>query len=243
LAVSPHLDDAVLSVGATLAAFVAAGRPVTVLTVFAGDPGPALSPVARRHHARCGLGADAVERRRAEDRAALSGLGADLRHGALADAVYRRRPDGGWVCIEDGQLFEPPPPDPALDEAVTELIGQALEETRSGLLLGPAGFGGHVDHVLVARAVARCARERLVPTWWWRDQPYSASSAAVPEGTGGVLVPFTPASLAAKLAAVGFYASQVPMLWPGGEDWRGMLSAPGPSGEPGEAFEPHPAAS
>ncbi|MDA8391968.1 MAG: PIG-L family deacetylase [Actinomycetota bacterium] len=95
LAVSPHLDDAVLSAGATLAALVAAGRPVTVLTVFAGDPGPALSPVAERHHARCGLGVDAVERRRAEDRAALTRLGADPRHGALADAVYRRRADGG----------------------------------------------------------------------------------------------------------------------------------------------------
>lgn len=242
LAVSPHLDDAVLSAGATLAALVAAGRPVTVLTVFAGDPGPALSPVAERHHARCGLGVDAMERRRAEDRAALTRLGADPRHGALGDAVYRRRTDGGWVCTEEGELFDPPPPDPALDDAVTELVGQALEETRSGLLLGPAGVGGHVDHVLVARAVARCARERLVPSWRWRDQPYTLSSGAVPEDPGGVLVPYTPGSLAAKLAAVGCYASQVPMLWPGGTDWRGLLSASGPPWEPGEEFEPHPAA-
>ncbi|MGH3277767.1 MAG: PIG-L family deacetylase [Trebonia sp.] len=52
MAVSPHLDDAVISAGAALAALAAEAWPVTVLTVFAGDPGHSLSPAARRHHDR-----------------------------------------------------------------------------------------------------------------------------------------------------------------------------------------------
>ncbi|MGH3829147.1 MAG: PIG-L deacetylase family protein [Pseudonocardiaceae bacterium] len=55
LAVSPHLDDAALSAGATLADLAARGVDVQVCTLFTGAPHEPLSAVARAFHARCDL--------------------------------------------------------------------------------------------------------------------------------------------------------------------------------------------
>ncbi|MGH3427279.1 MAG: PIG-L family deacetylase, partial [Mycobacteriales bacterium] len=60
LAISPHLDDAALSVGATLAEFSARGTDVEVLTIFAGAPHNPLTDTARAFHAKCGLPPDAT---------------------------------------------------------------------------------------------------------------------------------------------------------------------------------------
>ena len=46
LLISPHLDDAAMSAGATIAALTAAGSQVVVCTVFAGKPQPPFSGVA-----------------------------------------------------------------------------------------------------------------------------------------------------------------------------------------------------
>ncbi|SFD70436.1 PIG-L deacetylase family protein [Streptomyces aidingensis] len=242
LAVSPHLDDAVLSAGATLAR-LAADRPVTVLTLFAGDPGPELSAVAGRHHARCGLDGDAVSARRAEDAGAMAVLGAQPVHGDVPDAVYRRRPGGGWVCEEDGDMFSVPPDDPGLDRRLAELVLGAAEATGATLVLGPVGTGGHVDHVLTRRAVLRAAAARGLPVLCWQDEPYASWSK--PDMDGPALrVPFTPETLAAKLGAVACYRSQLGMLWPGGQDWRAAVSRAGAGGPPGEVFcRPHAASS
>ena len=156
----------------------------------------------------------------------------------LPDAVYRRRPDGGWVCTEDEELFGPPPPDPSLDDAVACLIGETLEETGSRLLLGPAGIGSHVDHVITSRAVGRASMERRVPLWQWRDEPYASWSGAAPARADCVVIPYSRSSLAVKLDALRCYRSQVSMLWPAGADWRTMVSTTGLCGEQGEVFEP-----
>jgi len=74
LAVSPHLDDAVLSAGVTLAAMAAEGSRVVVCTVFSGIPKPSFSALAEDFHAACGLGADAVVVRQAEAHRPLARL-------------------------------------------------------------------------------------------------------------------------------------------------------------------------
>lgn len=236
LAVSPHLDDAVISVGACLAALVTEGWPVTVLTVFAGDPDKVLSDVAQRHHDRCRLGADATANRRAEDRAALGRIGARPCHGMLRDAVYRRRPDGAWVCNEDIDMFAVPPADPPLDASILGLLEQAIDETGCAFLLGPSGMGSHVDHVLTDRAARHAAERRSLPLWRWADEPYASLDGEASETAGCVVVPYSSASLAAKLDAISCYGSQVPMLWPGDADWRAAVSMTGPTGKPGEVF-------
>jgi LmbE family N-acetylglucosaminyl deacetylase len=242
LAVSPHLDDAALSAGAVLAQ-LSAEHPVTVLTVFAGDPGPKLSAVARRHHERCHLGRDAVALRRAEDGRAMAQLGTATIHGDVPDAVYRSRPGGGWVCEEDDDMFAPPPGDPGLDRQLEKLVLGVIDATAAALVLSPLGTGGHVDHVLTRRAALRAAAARSVPVLCWQDEPYASWSPPRLDDTA-VRVPYTPRSLAAKLAAVGCYRSQLGMLWPNGQDWKAAVARAGAGAPPGEVFcHPAPASS
>lgn len=107
VAVSPHLDDAVMSVGATLHALARAGNEVIVATVFAGDPPPEISDVARRFHVDCGLPDDrAMVLRRQEDRRALTALSCRPIHLVLRDAIYRRDQYGGWQCQHDRAMFD-----------------------------------------------------------------------------------------------------------------------------------------
>jgi LmbE family N-acetylglucosaminyl deacetylase len=75
--VSPHLDDAVLSLGAAIARAARSGARVEVLTVFAGDP--ASDRPANEWDRKSGFGTEgeAARRRREEDRAACARLGAE----------------------------------------------------------------------------------------------------------------------------------------------------------------------
>ncbi|MGH3869204.1 MAG: PIG-L deacetylase family protein [Pseudonocardiaceae bacterium] len=115
LAISPHLDDAALSAGATLTDFVARGADVNVFTLFAGAPPEPLSEVARAFHVKCGLSQDASAGalRIDEDRAAMDQLGVRAHHCGFLDAIYRRAPDGHWLCEHDRAMFDGLPLDSA----------------------------------------------------------------------------------------------------------------------------------
>ena len=75
--VSPHLDDAALSLGAAIALASQSGIPVKVLTVFAGDPNS--DEPARMWDTLCGFSTagEAARSRRAEDARACEILGAE----------------------------------------------------------------------------------------------------------------------------------------------------------------------
>lgn len=75
--VSPHLDDAVLSLGAFIARAVRQGARVDVVTVFAGDPDS--NAPAEPWDASCGylLAGEVAAARREEDQRACSMLGAN----------------------------------------------------------------------------------------------------------------------------------------------------------------------
>lgn len=104
LVLSPHLDDAVLSVGATIAAHVEGGGVVKVATVFAGDPESL--EAAGAWDALCGFStAGAAARwRRMEDAQACGDLGATFAHLPYADDQYRSRRDGDEVFASLNEL-------------------------------------------------------------------------------------------------------------------------------------------
>jgi LmbE family N-acetylglucosaminyl deacetylase len=89
--VSPHLDDAIISLGATIAWAVQAGARVEVLTVFADVPSSEAqaSPWDRN----CGFSTEgqAARARREEDRQACAVLGAEPRWLNFGDECYERR--------------------------------------------------------------------------------------------------------------------------------------------------------
>jgi LmbE family N-acetylglucosaminyl deacetylase len=149
LVISPHLDDAVFSCGAWLAAHPGS----TVATVFAGVPADRRQSTGWDE--RCGFrhAEEAMLMRRREDRQALAALQA--------------RPL--WLDFCDRQYGPPPSP-----QQVGEALERLLRELRPAELLLPLGLF-HSDHLLAHEAAA-CALRRVpaATVWAYEDVPYRA---------------------------------------------------------------------
>jgi len=227
LAVSPHLDDAALSVGALLAGLASGEAEVHVVTLFAGPPQEPLSPVARAFHADCGLPGDstAVEMRHHEDLAAMGVLGARGHHADLLDAVYRRRLDGGWLCDHDRAMFD----GMSAAEDIMAAVSASVERFRAlvapDLILTCAAVGGHTDHLLVRTAVMAIALRTETEAFLWEDLPYAFGTTLPPDIGPALRVPAAPNDWARKQKAIACYSSQTQMLWPGQSDWPHALRA------------------
>jgi LmbE family N-acetylglucosaminyl deacetylase len=149
--VSPHLDDAALSVPCWSAAR-AMTEDVVVLTVFsAGDDA-------------------AYAGRRAEDEAALAVLGARAVHLGLLDAPFRLAVARSWrglvlSAMEDADVAE-----------VGRAIAGWVEMWGAEVVLLPLGVGEHVDHRVVHAAHAGiCGRV----VGFYEDRPYAGIHQAV----------------------------------------------------------------
>jgi LmbE family N-acetylglucosaminyl deacetylase len=231
LAVSPHLDDAVLSAGGYLAGRAALGDEVTVYTVFAGLAGPPFSTTALRIHQVWGLSDDPVGCRRAEDRAAVAALGGVAVHGEFLDVIYRRAADGRWLIDERRHLTRSTVDEHELRGRMAAAIAAQLARRPADRLLTCAAVGNHVDHRHTRDAALEAAGAACTPVWLWEDVPYAAAGLAAPPlppgaSTGpAVAEPVGAVAWAAKCAAVGRYASQHPMVFPAGGDFRETLRA------------------
>jgi LmbE family N-acetylglucosaminyl deacetylase len=100
--VSPHLDDAVMSLGATIAKAAQAGARIEVLTVFAYKPSS--SEPAGPWDTRCGYTTEgqAADSRRAEDRQACLALGAEPHWMNFGAEPYQRGAsnDEIWSAVD-----------------------------------------------------------------------------------------------------------------------------------------------
>lgn len=217
LFVSPHLDDAVLSCGSGIARLSDAGKRVLVATVFTGDMGPEedISPLAQRCHEVWGAGPHPFTLRRDEDCRALSVLGTEHVYLGMHDAVYRTRADGTplYTASQRGAI-------PAEDERgylplLTDRIAQLLAAYPSAVVFAPGGMGGHVDHVLVRRALEQCAPERLV---YYDEYPYLSWTAGVRShrrlASPTYVLRATPNEIERHVRAAGAYTSQIRGLFP-----------------------------
>lgn len=150
LVVSPHLDDAVLSIPGFIRSFIRHGQPIVVLTV-------------------CSHGDATHVTRRAEDLAALAILGATPRHLGLLDAPWRR---GVPPSFRDLILGEPDPSDAA---AVTGPLLECIAALAPDRVLLPLGVGEHLDHRIV-HAIHPALTTRI---GFYEDQPYARIQHAV----------------------------------------------------------------
>ncbi|HRF50241.1 MAG TPA: PIG-L family deacetylase [Anaerolineales bacterium] len=220
LILSPHLDDAVLSLGAAIHHWSQAGEAVLVVTVCAGSPNlPRYSRFARELHTRWGLsGEAAVAQRRREDRHALERLGARARYLKELDAIYRAGPDGRWLYPSGDAIFGPLH---HLERGVHDGLARRLRALArrwgADVVYAPLTIGDHVDHVRV-RAAAEAAD---LPLAYYEDFPYAIREARTPDWRGravgltrGPLLRCTPTDLAAKQTSILTYASQIDSLWP-----------------------------
>jgi LmbE family N-acetylglucosaminyl deacetylase len=233
LAISPHLDDAALSVGATLAAMAAEGNRVVVCTVFAGSPQPPLSTVAEDLHVGWGLGADAVLARQSEDIEALAAVSAEALHLGFLDAVYRRHGDG-WLCgSHDSMMSNDLPAEPALAEEIERALRRVIAELSPLRILTCAAIGGHVDHRITRTAALSAVASRQA--FLWEDLPYAFDLPPRRAVVNSLPAP-SKAHMLAKLTAIGCYGSQLHMLWPG-QDWESLLIEQAAVREPSGCFE------
>ena len=214
LAVSPHLDDATFSAGATLAALADAGHEVTVVTCFTRSvPDPTGFALACQLDKGLPPDVDYLALRRAENAAAVAVLGAVPVDLDLAEAPHR-----GYTSAPD--LFAGVHPG---DDVWRQVADRLTPMTAADLWLAPQALGAHVDHLQVLRAVASLDR----PVLWWRDSPYvlrqpdAVPRAPLPAG----LTPVTLAQRADRRAdACACYASQLGFQFGGEAPMRTALA-------------------
>lgn len=102
----------------------------------------------------------------------------------------------------------------------------ALGRLHPDLILAPLGLTGHVDHVVVERALD----ELDLPRLRWLDLPYALRrTPGAPLGAGEVVaVPAAEQHLAAKLAAAAPYDAELDRLAQHARDEGARLGAGGP---------------
>jgi LmbE family N-acetylglucosaminyl deacetylase len=198
---SPHLDDALLGLGAAINRAVAEGSHVRVVTVFAGDVDSELPASRWDSLAGYATEGEAARARRAEDALACAVVGAEPHPLPFSDYPY-----------VDGR-------DPV---EILAALSAAVDEPDAVLLPGFPLL--HADHAFLAECVLRggLAGRRLA---LYAEQPYrfrllwKRRSATDPERRVAL-----PANLAwqgvavhahdraAKRRAVDAYRSQLPLL-------------------------------
>ncbi len=213
LAVSPHLDDAAFSAGASLAALADAGHEVTVVTCFTRSvPDPTGFALACQLDKGLPPDVDYLALRRAENAAAMVVLGATPVDLDLPEAPHR-----GYTSAPD--LFAGVHPG---DDVWCE-VADLLAGLSADLWLAPQALGAHVDHLQVLRAVASLDP----PVLWWRDSPYVLRRPdAVPgEALPGGLTPVEPAQLPDRRAdACACYTTQLGFQFGGEAGMRAALA-------------------
>lgn len=187
--ISPHLDDAVLSLGQFMQT-----EPCVVVTVFAGIPEKG---TLSRYDESCGFDSSrkAMEWRRTEDQNACATLGP-------VTAVH-------WDYL-DAQYTTPP--------NRAQLRAQLAKVSLGGMPFFPLGIG-HPDHRTVAREARAAIEhgrifvyEELPYRVMWPEQAHAELERIREEGW---TIDEVPAPLAAgdrgrKAAAIGRYRSQFP---------------------------------
>jgi N-acetyl-1-D-myo-inositol-2-amino-2-deoxy-alpha-D-glucopyranoside deacetylase len=177
LLVHAHPDDETLTHGATIAAAVAHGHTVDLVTCTRGEEGEVIGE-GEQH--RTSSRDDTLGRlREAELAAALDALAAGspgrVRHRYLdalpaapgTDRAWPRYRDSGMVVLPGGRAGVPPDVRPecfavaGLDEAAARLAGLVVGRRPHVLLTyGPHGGYGHPDHVMAHRVALRAPRAR-----------------------------------------------------------------------------------
>jgi len=192
--VSPHSDDGVLSLGASMARWAREGRGVELLTVLALDPGSDAPTKGWDRRAGFATEGEAARARREEDRVACARLGVTPRWLPFGSVDFERHGDdvGVWAAVHD-------------------VVGGA------GVVLVPGWPLSHPDHAWLNGLLAgRVASGAL---GLYAEQPYTLRTHGAPF----IRAPLSLRDRGAKWHAVRAYRSQLPLLGMQGTVRRGAL--------------------
>lgn len=183
LVISPHLDDAVFSLGG----WIAGESDVIVATAFAGVPAPLVPAISDQFES----GAAEAEARRAEDLEACHSLGATAVQGPFLDGPYT-----GHADIDE--------------DAIARWLLSLERVFQVSKLVRPVGVR-HPQHIATARAAA-LSHARGVERLAYAELPYSVLWPELVPEVAGVPVELEQdeARAAWKQAACALYVSQYP---------------------------------
>jgi LmbE family N-acetylglucosaminyl deacetylase len=197
--VSPHLDDGVLSLGASMAAWRRGGAVVELLTVLGCDPASTAPCGGWDRRGGFATEGESARARREEDRRACGAIGATPVWLPFGSVDYERHGESADV---------------------REAVAQVLE--RAEFVLLPGSPLTHPDHEWLARTLVQ---GQLVPgrLGLYAEQPYTRRVGAGPRLPAwaadelGALPAFeqVPVGLrdrVAKWRAIRRYRSQLPLL-------------------------------
>jgi LmbE family N-acetylglucosaminyl deacetylase len=224
LVFSPHLDDAVLSMGATIAGRSLRGARTEVLTVFSGANPSKISPFAQKFHAACGLGSNAVSQRIEEDTAALATLGVEGFRLPFLDAMYRRAAGNNWLYPDGLALFSAQkPPESELKKQVYRALAARHRVVQPELIATCAAIGGHVDHLITRDVVMQLAAATGTPLFLWEDIPYATGLVTADVGHPLLMAPEA-AAWDLKWRSIRAYRTQLQKMWPNDNNWQQRLA-------------------
>jgi LmbE family N-acetylglucosaminyl deacetylase len=229
--ISPHLDDAALSLGGLIWDQSQSGEEVSIWTICAGDPPPGnLSSFAETLHERWETGREGVGERREEDVLSCRRLGAFHRHFEVPDCIYRLSPKTGKHLYdsEDSLWGQVHPDEVGLVIALSEEIRENLPpRTR---VVCPLTLGNHVDHELT-RAAAEMAFKRLNVSgddrfYYYAEYPYVlASDMPLDEIKDAYPHKVSQAGMLAWQEAVAAHRSQISTFWNDLDEMRAGLQS------------------
>lgn len=163
LILSPHLDDAVFSLGGLLATYA---QESAVITVFAGTPS---KPISRQWDRACGFAdsAEAMKTRRQEDIVALTSLGIqpdNILHWEYLDKQYRTNDKENLSLVA---------------KEIREKIKTVLDEYKGKKLHVYTPLTAlHIDHRIVRDAVSdvyisKFETDPNITLYYYQDMPYT----------------------------------------------------------------------
>lgn len=166
LVLSPHFDDVALSLGQSLLDGHLSRCRVRVRVAFGRTNWTVWVHPNRRRAVPVSLW------RRMEETAAALRFGYRWRAGSWEESVLRTgQLDPDLLLDAERDLDD----DPLVEELGRWVVAQVEGSRRTpDLLLSCAGLGGHVDHRLLAAAVAKVAPRLAVPVGYYEDRPYAA---------------------------------------------------------------------
>jgi LmbE family N-acetylglucosaminyl deacetylase len=229
LVLSPHLDDAVLSVGGSMAEAAGNGKCVIVFNLFCAPYHGSLSPAAQSLHASWGNPIDITGLRLEEDHRALALIGAEQVIGDVRDLIYRQSALGEWLYanMEDIQGERNIEDNPLVEKYVAKISD--LFPQNEFDVSAPLGIGGHIDHML-AYDIGVQLRQAGYGVKFYEDLPYALREDWLNDRLNKLenMTPeiefFSLQNLKKKIEALGFYHSQIPSLFENEENMRDWLT-------------------
>jgi LmbE family N-acetylglucosaminyl deacetylase len=225
---SPHLDDAVLSLGGMMAQKVQDGRSVIAFNLFCAPYHGPLSPAAQRLHEGWGDPEDITGLRLEEDRRALEVIGAQQIIGDARDLIYRQSVQGDWLytSMDDIQGERNPADNEWVSSYFTKLSNMFAKEKFD--FYAPLGVGGHIDHML-AFDIGTLLHNAGYTVKFYEDLPYAMREDYLKARVGSIqgmhseIELFDLKQLDKKLQALHAYQSQIDSLFESEDNMRSWI--------------------